>query len=86
MTILVDCRDLATAKSKKAKNPKFLIQKLSQKFYRNPFFRHFKPPKEYGRHCHRYLGKVKFLDLAVAKSLQSTRTVTDDDAAQAGKQ
>ena len=31
-----------------------------QKCYRNPFFCHFKPPKEYGRHCHRYLGKVKF--------------------------
>ena len=25
-----------------------------------PFFCHFKPPKEYGRHCHRYLRKVKF--------------------------
>ena len=27
---------------------------------RNPFLGHFEPPKEYGRHCHRYLGKVNF--------------------------
>ena len=31
-----------------------------QKCYRNPFLGHFETPKEYGRHCHRYLGKVKF--------------------------
>ena len=26
-----------------------------QKCYRNPFLGHLEPPKEYGRHCHRYL-------------------------------
>ena len=31
-----------------------------QKCYRNPFLDHFETPKECGRHCHRYLGKVKF--------------------------
>ena len=31
-----------------------------QKCYRNPFLGHFETPKEYGRHCHSYLGKVKF--------------------------
>ena len=31
-----------------------------QKWYRNPLLGHFVPPKEYGRHCHRYLGKFKF--------------------------
>ena len=27
---------------------------------RNLFLGHFETPKEYGRHCHRYLGKVKY--------------------------
>ena len=31
-----------------------------QKCYRNLFLCHFETPKEYGRHLHRYLGKVKF--------------------------
>ena len=31
-----------------------------QKCYRNPFLGHFETPKEYGSHCHRYVGKVKF--------------------------
>ena len=31
-----------------------------QKWYRNPFSGHFETPKEYWRHCHIYLGKVKF--------------------------
>ena len=31
-----------------------------QKCYKNPFLGPFETPKEYGRHCHRYLGKVKF--------------------------
>ena len=31
-----------------------------QKCYRNPVLGHFVPPKEYGRHYHRYLGKFKF--------------------------
>ena len=31
-----------------------------QKCYRNPFLGQFETPKEYGRHCHRYLEKVKF--------------------------
>ena len=31
-----------------------------QKCYRNPFLGPFETPKEFGRHCHRYLGKVKF--------------------------
>ena len=32
-----------------------------QKCYRNPFSGQFEPLKEYGRHCHRYSGKVIFL-------------------------
>ena len=38
-----------------------MIQKLdcqSKKCYKNLFFRHLEPPKEYGRVCHRYIGKV----------------------------
>ena len=31
-----------------------------QKCYRNPFLGHFETLKEYGRHCYRYMGKVKF--------------------------
>ena len=47
------------------KSPKIHISKFKfwsywqQKWYRNPFLGHIEPPKEYGRHCHRYLGKFK---------------------------
>ena len=38
----------------------FITVSKRQKCYRNPFLGPFETPKEYGRHCHRYLGKVKF--------------------------
>ena len=42
-----------------------------QKCYRDPFLGHFETPKEYGRHCHRYLGKVKFFrDIWITKRCQ----------------
>ena len=34
-----------------------------QKCYRNLFLGHFETPKDYGRHCHRYLGNVKFFQV-----------------------
>ena len=34
-----------------------------QKCYRNPFFCHFKPEKDYDRHPHRFIAKVNFLGL-----------------------
>ena len=48
--------------SKKAKKTQILRSKIcryqQQKYYRNPFFRQFEPPKGYIRVCHRYIGKV----------------------------
>ena len=41
-----------------AKESNFWIWK--QKCYRNSFLGHFEILKEYGRHCHRYFGKVKY--------------------------
>ena len=34
-----------------------------QKCYRYPFLGHFETPKECGRYCHRYLGKVIFFQV-----------------------
>ena len=48
---------------KKAKKTHFRIQilvSLTKKCYRNPYLGYLEPPKEYRRHCHRYLGKVIF--------------------------
>ena len=38
-----------------------------QKCYRNPFFGRFETPKGYGRHHHRFLGKVKFFQLNIIR-------------------
>ena len=48
---------------KKTKKTHFRIQilvSLTKKCYRNPYLGYLEPPKEYRRHCHRYLGKVIF--------------------------
>ena len=39
----------------------------------------WEPPGKRFRRFHIWVGQNKFLDMAVAKSLQSTRMVTDDD-------
>ena len=51
-----------------------MLVPLIKKCFRNPFFGHFNPHKEYGRPCHRYFGKVNFFWVIwITKRCQKTR-------------